>query len=114
MLITCLPLPKHVRETMLGSDGALAALGRGAVWIDTSTTDYHNTLDIARMAALRDVMSLEAPVSNLSHMGVDFNNVCFYVGGEKRPTTRSAGFSTRWANTASMSAPSVTASRSSY
>ncbi len=83
LLITCLPLPRHVRETMLGHDGALAALGRGAVWIDTSTTDYHNTLDIARLAGQRGVMSLEAPVSNLSHMGVDFNNVCFYVGGEK-------------------------------
>ena len=84
VLITCLPLPSHVRDTMIGTDGALAALSRGAVWIDTSTTDYHNTLDIARMAARRGVMSLEAPVSNLSHMGVDFNNVCFYVGGEKQ------------------------------
>ncbi|KTC36005.1 hypothetical protein AO269_14590 [Pseudomonas putida] len=84
ILITCLPLPSHVRETMIGNNGALTALASGAVWIDTSTTDYHNTLDIARMAALRGVMSLEAPVSNLSHMGVDFNNVCFYVGGEKK------------------------------
>ena len=80
ILITCLPLPSHVREMMI-DHGALAALPAGAVWIDTSTTDYHNTLDIARIATHRGVMSLEAPVSNLSHMGVDFNNVCFYVGG---------------------------------
>lgn len=83
VLVTCLPLPCHVRDTMLGDHGALAALASGAVWIDTSTTDYHNTLDIARRASQRGVMSLEAPVSNLSHMGVDFNNVCFYVGGMK-------------------------------
>ena len=89
VLITCLPLPEQVRETMIGRNGALAApvdddFDREVVWIDTSTTDYHNTLDIARMAAPLGVMSLEAPVSNLSHMGVDFNNVCFYVGGEKK------------------------------
>lgn len=83
LLITCLPLPSHVREAMIGHGGALAALNQGAVWIDTSTTDYHNTLDIAQRARARGVMSLEAPVSNLSHMGVDFNNVCFYVGGAK-------------------------------
>ncbi len=83
IMITCLPLPSHVRETMIGNNGALTALANGAVWIDTSTTDYHNTLDIARLARQRGVMGLEAPVSNLSHMGVDFNNVCFYVGGAK-------------------------------
>jgi 3-hydroxyisobutyrate dehydrogenase len=81
VLITCLPLPCHVRQMMTGPDGALAGLSAGAVWVDTSTTDYHNTLEIAELAAARGVLSLEAPVSNLSHMGVDFNNVCFYAGG---------------------------------
>lgn len=81
VLITCLPLPCHVRHMMIGTDGALAGLSPGAIWVDTSTTDYHNTLEIAALAAARGVLSLEAPVSNLSHMGVDFNNVCFYAGG---------------------------------
>ena len=80
--ITCLPLPHHVLENMSGPDGALASLGDRTTWIDTSTTDYHNTCRIARDAAKQGVLSLEAPVSNLSHMGVDFANVCFYVGGD--------------------------------
>ncbi len=83
IVITCLPLPHHVYENMVGEDGAIAGMHPGSVWIDTSTTDYHNTLRIAAIAAGKDIYSLEAPVSNLSHMGVDFANVSFYVGGDK-------------------------------
>ena len=83
VVVTCLPLPHHVLENMLGEDGALAGMHSGATWIDSSTTDYHNTLHIAGVAAEQGVYSLEAPVSNLSHMGVDFANVSFYVGGDE-------------------------------
>jgi 3-hydroxyisobutyrate dehydrogenase len=89
IVITCLPLPHHVRENMLGEDGALASMRAGDIWIDTSTTDYHNTLHIAAVAAQKGVLSLEAPVSNLSHMGVDFTNSSFYVGGDKEGYERS-------------------------
>lgn len=81
IVITCLPLPHDVFDNMTGEQGALAGMPSGSVWIDTSTTDYHNTLEIARIAAAIGVHSLEAPVSNLSHMGVDFANVSFFVGG---------------------------------
>ncbi|MER8917333.1 NAD(P)-dependent oxidoreductase [Mesorhizobium sp. M0761] len=81
IVITCLPLPKDVFDNMTGEQGALAGMPPGSVWIDTSTTDYHNTIEIARRAAPIGVNSLEAPVSNLSHMGVDFANVSFFVGG---------------------------------
>ncbi|WP_245271282.1 NAD(P)-dependent oxidoreductase [Mesorhizobium sp. LNJC384A00] len=81
IVITCLPLPQDVFDNMTGEQGALAGMPPGSVWIDTSTTDYHNTIEIARRAAAIGVDSLEAPVSNLSHMGVDFANVSFFVGG---------------------------------
>ncbi|TIQ61802.1 MAG: NAD(P)-dependent oxidoreductase [Mesorhizobium sp.] len=81
IVITCLPLPHDVFDNMTGAQGALAGMAPGSVWIDTSTTDYHNTIEIARRAAAIGVHSLEAPVSNLSHMGVDFANVSFFVGG---------------------------------
>lgn len=83
VVITCLPLPEHVLENMLGENGALSGMEAKATWIDTSTTDYHNTLHIASRASEQGIYSLEAPVSNLSHMGVDFANVCFYVGGDE-------------------------------
>ncbi|WP_352874713.1 NAD(P)-dependent oxidoreductase [Mesorhizobium sp. M1006] len=81
IVITCLPMPRDVLDNMTGEKGALAGMPPGSVWIDASTTDYHNTLEIARRAAAIGVYSLEAPVSNLSHMGVDFSNVSFFVGG---------------------------------
>lgn len=83
IVVTCLPLPHHVLENLTGPDGALQGMSPGSVWIDTSTTDYHNTLQLAGLALAKGVYSLEAPVSNLSHMGVDFANVCFYIGGDK-------------------------------
>jgi 3-hydroxyisobutyrate dehydrogenase-like beta-hydroxyacid dehydrogenase len=84
IVMTCLPLPHHVLENMLGENGGLEGMHKGATWIDSSTTDYHNTKHIAGVAAEKGVFSLEAPVSNLSHMGVDFANVAFYVAGDKQ------------------------------
>lgn len=84
IVVTCLPLPHHVLENMTGPQGALAGMAENSVWIDTSTTDYHNTQSIAGLARQKHIYSLEAPVSNLSHMGVDFANVCFYIGGDER------------------------------
>jgi 3-hydroxyisobutyrate dehydrogenase len=82
LVLTCLPLPHHVTENLLGPDGALAGMRPGTAWVDLSTTDYHNTLRLARAAAGQGVFSLEAPVSSLSHMGVDHTNVSFFVGGD--------------------------------
>lgn len=81
VVLTCLPLPEHVLDNMTGKNGALEGMQKGTTWIDTSTTDYHNTLNIAEKAENKGVHSLEAPVSNLSHMGADFANVSFYVAG---------------------------------
>ena len=83
IVMTCLPLPHHVLENLLGEKGAIEGMHKGMTWIDSSTTDYHNTKHIAGIAAEKGIFSLEAPVSNLSHMGVDFANVAFYVGGDK-------------------------------
>ena len=84
IVFTCLPLPEHVFENMMGANGALEGMHPGAIWVDTSTTDYHNTLRIAEEAKKKGILSLESPVSNLSHMGADFGNTSIYVGGDKK------------------------------
>ncbi|MGK7873133.1 MAG: NAD(P)-dependent oxidoreductase [Xenococcaceae cyanobacterium] len=83
LVITNLPLPHHVLENMLGETGAVEGMRTGSTWLDFSTTDYHNTQHIAEEAAKKGLFSLESPVSNLSHMGVDFCNASFYVSGDK-------------------------------
>ncbi|MDY7007388.1 MAG: NAD(P)-dependent oxidoreductase [Cyanobacteriota bacterium] len=83
LTITNLPLPHHVLENMLGETGAAEGMRPGATWMDFSTTDYHNTQHIAEEARKKGIFSLESPVSNLSHMGVDFCNVSYYVSGDR-------------------------------
>ena len=83
IVITNLPLPHHVTENMLGENGALEGMKKGSTWIDFSTTDYHNTQNIASVAAKKGIFSLESPVSNVSHMGVDICNISFYVSGDR-------------------------------
>jgi 3-hydroxyisobutyrate dehydrogenase len=83
IVVTCLPLPEHVRQNMVGEDGALAGMSPGVTWVDVSTTDYHNTLYLAGKAKALGVYCIEGPVSNLSHMGVDFANSSIYCAGDK-------------------------------
>lgn len=71
IVITCLPMPRDVLDNMTGEQDALAGTPAGSVLIGTSTTDYHNTIEIAPRATAIGVYSLETPVSNVS----------FFVGG---------------------------------
>ncbi|MBZ8118747.1 NAD(P)-dependent oxidoreductase [Roseovarius sp. LXJ103] len=82
-LITCLAQPSHVNEAMLGDNGAAHAMQAEAIWINLSTTDYHSTIRIRDVLKSNGAFCLEAPVSNLSHMGVDFGNSSVYCAGEK-------------------------------
>lgn len=82
-VITCLARPEHVWDCMMGACGALSGMSEGAVWINTSTTDYHSSRQIADAASKIGVLSLEGPVSNLSHMGVDFGNSSIYCAGDR-------------------------------
>ena len=50
VVMTALPAPPHVKQVMTGEDGVLAGLRSGGVWIDHSTTDYEQTLDLADQA----------------------------------------------------------------
>ena len=50
VVMTALPAPPHVRDVMTGDSGVLAGLRPGGVWIDHSTTDYQQTLELAEAA----------------------------------------------------------------
>lgn len=92
VICTCLPLLKHVYEQMVGDDGTMQGMARGSTWVDTSTMDYHNTLRIAAIAKEKGCSSLKAPVSSLSHMGINFCNASYLVGGDKRGWDVCQGF----------------------
>lgn len=50
VVMTALPAPPHVRDVMTGERGVIAGLRPGGVWIDHSTTDYQQTLELAAEA----------------------------------------------------------------
>ena len=52
VVITALPAPPHVRKVLEGEDGVLAGLRSCGVWIDHSTTDYQQTLELAKEAGM--------------------------------------------------------------
>lgn len=52
VVMTALPAPPHVKQVLTGEDGVLAGLRSGGVWIDHSTTDYQQTLELAAEAGM--------------------------------------------------------------
>src|SRR5689334_21276409 len=49
VVITCLPAPAICAAVMEETDGVLAGLTRGAIWLEMSTTDH---AEVCRLAAL--------------------------------------------------------------
>ena len=63
VIFTALPMPQHVKAVFEGGDGLLAGIGEGKVWIDHSTTDYEQTVDLNEEIVKKGGRMLEAPVT---------------------------------------------------
>ena len=63
LLLTMLADGGATEQAMLGDDGALGALGSGAVWIQMGTIGLDWTEQFARQAAERGAAFVDAPVS---------------------------------------------------
>jgi 4-hydroxybutyrate dehydrogenase / sulfolactaldehyde 3-reductase len=62
ILILMLPTPAGVRESLLGSNGAIHTLKPGSIVIDMSTTGPSVTKDCGRQLAQRGIEMVDAPV----------------------------------------------------
>jgi 3-hydroxyisobutyrate dehydrogenase len=80
-LITMLPAPPHVERVLLGDGGVIAALERGAVAIDMSTSSLSVGQRVAAAASARGIDVLDAPVAGQS-IGAQAGTLAIYVGGE--------------------------------
>lgn len=81
VLITMLPAPPQVEEVLLGSEGAIAALGSGSIAIDMSTSSVAVGARVVAAARERGVDVLDAPVAGQS-IGAQAGTLAIYVGGE--------------------------------
>jgi 3-hydroxyisobutyrate dehydrogenase len=81
-VITCLPSPEAVAETVSGERGILAGLAAGGTWIDMSTNDAHELQRLSALAARQGVATLEAPVTGGVHRAAA-GMITVLVGGDE-------------------------------
>ena len=81
-VITCLPSPKISNEVMLGNNGALNSMISGSTWIETSTTNVNDLLEISSKAKKLGVATLEAPVTGGIHRAAA-GKITILIGGDK-------------------------------
>ncbi|TAL07144.1 MAG: NAD(P)-dependent oxidoreductase [Porticoccaceae bacterium] len=63
VVFTALPGPTDVEEVMLGANGVLSGMDRGAFYIDLSTSSVATVAKVAAAAASRGVRMLDAPMT---------------------------------------------------
>ena len=63
VVLTCLPTSRDVAGLLDGPDGLLAALPRGALFVDCTSGDPATSKQIAARVAEREVAFVDAPVS---------------------------------------------------
>jgi 3-hydroxyisobutyrate dehydrogenase len=79
-VITMLPNASIVRSVLTADDGVLAGCGDSVTIIDSSTIDPATARDMARMAEIRGLTFVDAPVSGGTG-GAQAGTLTFMVGG---------------------------------
>jgi 3-hydroxyisobutyrate dehydrogenase len=82
VLITMLPAPPQVEQVLLGASGAIAAMDRGSLAIDMSTSSTAVGARVVAAAGERGVEVLDAPVAGQS-IGAKAGSLAIYVGGPR-------------------------------
>ncbi len=83
VVITCLPSPKICSEVMLGKNGILENISMGKIWIEMSTTDQKEVINLGKLVIEKNAIPLEAPVSGGCHRATT-GNIAIFVGGERK------------------------------
>ncbi len=81
VVVTMLPEPKHVREALLGPDGAAQGLKPGGVVIEMSTIDPISSRAIAADLKTRGIDMVDSPVGKTSEHAAS-GTLTLMVGGE--------------------------------
>lgn len=83
IVITMLSTPEVVEETAAGSEGFLAAMDPGSLWVDCSTVNPAFSRSSAQKAAQYGVRFLEAPVAG-SKGPAEKGELIILVGGHEK------------------------------
>jgi 3-hydroxyisobutyrate dehydrogenase len=86
-VVTSVPNDSVLEDVASGTDGILAGLGAGKIWIDMSTVSPHVSRDIAQRVRERGAEMLDAPVSG-SVPQVQTGTLTIMVGGDAEAYAR--------------------------
>ena len=80
VIITMLPNSPHVKQAVLGGDGVLEGAAKGCILVDMSSIAPLAAQEIAKAAAEKGVIMLDAPVSGGEPKAID-GSLAIMVGG---------------------------------
>lgn len=81
-VFTCVGNDDDLRQVTLGPDGAFAALGQGAIYIDHTTASARMARELYAAAEKRGAAALDAPVSD-GQSGAENGTLTVMVGGDE-------------------------------
>ncbi len=81
IVFTCVGNDDDLRQVVFGADGALSAMGEGAILVDHSTASAEVAREIAAAGGGRGVGFLDAPVSG-GQVGAENGALTIMVGGD--------------------------------
>lgn len=81
VVISIVGFPHDVRQVMLGDDGALAGCKSGNILVDMTTSEPSLAVEIAKKAAAKQVISIDAPVSG-GDVGARNATLSIMIGGD--------------------------------
>ena len=79
-VMVCVGNDDDLRSVALGSDGALAGMAKGSIFVDHTTASAEVAREIAEAAAKRGIEFLDAPVSG-GQAGAENGKLTIMVGG---------------------------------
>lgn len=82
LAITMLAHPEAVESVVLGTDGLLAGLRAGTLWVDSSTVNPSFSHAMAEKATRRDIRFVDAPVLGTKGPAAD-GTLLFVAGGAR-------------------------------
>jgi len=87
VLFTMVGFPSELREVVLGAKGALQAMRPGTLLVDFTTSEPSLAREIARLAAERGVVAIDAPVSG-GDVGAREARLSIMLGGDAAAVER--------------------------
>ena len=87
IVITCLPSPAATAQVMEATDGILAGLTPGKIWLEMSTTDENEVKRLAPLVEAKGGAAMDCPVSGGCHRAAT-GNISIFAGGPRETFER--------------------------